>query len=50
VVADDPETVRLTNTNVPAAEYDVLSQLPGVALRKMRFRVVVGDRRFAVDE
>ncbi len=50
VVDGDPEVVRLTNMYVSAAEYGVLSQLPGFELRKTRFRVFVGDRTFAVDE
>jgi CYTH domain-containing protein len=49
-VADDPESVRLTNMYLSAAEYETLSLLPFAELHKTRRTITVGTRSFAVDE
>ena len=49
-VADDPETVRLTNMYLSVDEYETLSGLPFAELCKTRRTIILGAHIFAVDE
>lgn len=46
----DPSVVSITNVYVTAAEYELLAQLPGRVLRKVRREWQVDGREWAVDE